>query len=61
LAEARGDREDEVRSWRAVLAKCPGGRETTARMARQADIVRRPRRRLGAMIPVRPAPGRIAY
>jgi glycosyltransferase involved in cell wall biosynthesis len=32
LAAERGDREDEERLWRAVLAECPGDREALARL-----------------------------
>jgi tetratricopeptide (TPR) repeat protein len=32
LAAERGDREEAVRHWRAVLAECPGDREARARL-----------------------------
>ncbi len=38
LAAARGDREEELRLWRAVLAECPGDREAEARLRRVADV-----------------------
>ncbi len=36
LAAARGDREEELRLWRAVLAECPGDREAEARLRQAA-------------------------
>ena len=40
LAAERGDREEEARLWRAVLAECPGDREALAKLGSLA-----PRRR----------------
>ncbi len=34
LAAERGDRDEEMRLWHAVLAECPGDREATARLRR---------------------------
>ncbi len=34
LAAERGDRDEEARLWRAVLAECPGDREALARLRR---------------------------
>jgi glycosyltransferase involved in cell wall biosynthesis len=36
LAAERGDHEEEMRLWRAVLAECPGDREALARLERLA-------------------------
>ena len=32
LAAERGDRDEAVRLWRAVLAECPGDREAMAKL-----------------------------
>jgi hypothetical protein len=37
LAAERGDRDDEARHWRAVLAECPGDREATQRLQPISD------------------------
>jgi tetratricopeptide (TPR) repeat protein len=41
LAAERGDREEEERLWRAVLAECPRDHEAMARLERLAGDLRR--------------------
>jgi tetratricopeptide (TPR) repeat protein len=40
LAAERGDREQEARLWRAVLAECPGDREALAKLRAPAPVAR---------------------
>jgi tetratricopeptide (TPR) repeat protein len=39
MAAERGDRDDEARQWRAVLAECPGDPEAIARLRRGEPAV----------------------
>jgi glycosyltransferase involved in cell wall biosynthesis len=50
LAAERGDKQEEERLWRAVLAECPGDREALARLERLASVLEGTR----ALTPPRP-------